>query len=79
MKEGTRKKIRSRDSKVVNEFKRKVSKAFPDAEIILYGSRARGEGGELSDLDLLIILDGKVNTKIEDQIYDLGYELELNH
>ena len=79
MKEGTRKKIGSRDSKVVSEFKRKVTEAFPEAEIILYGSKARGEGGEFSDLDLLVILDGVVNTSIEDRIYDLGYELELKH
>jgi predicted nucleotidyltransferase len=79
MKQENKQKISGRDSEVVNEFKRKVTELFPDAEIIFYGSKARGEGGEFSDLDLLVILKGKVTTAIEDKICDLGYDLELKY
>jgi len=38
----------------------------PSAEIILYGSRARGEAAEGSDYDLLILSDGDATIERED-------------
>lgn len=79
MKNGGDKKISGRDSAIVREFKRRVQAVFPEAEFILFGSAARGEREEFSDIDLLVILDREVNTKLKEQIYDLGYDLELEH
>lgn len=38
----------------------------PSAEVILYGSRARGDEEPESDYDLLILTDGEVTLKRED-------------
>ena len=38
----------------------------PSVEIILYGSRARGDAGEESDYDLLILSDGDATIERED-------------
>ena len=46
------------------------------AEVILYGS-ARGEAGPESDYDLLVLLDGPVDWRLEDQIRQRLYGLEL--
>ena len=46
-------------------------------EIILYGSVARGEETNESDLDLLVLIDGPVDFALEDQIIDAIYPIEL--
>ena len=38
------------------ELKEKIKEKYPDAEIILYGSKARGDCDENSDIDLMIII-----------------------
>jgi predicted nucleotidyltransferase len=51
---------------------------YPDSEIYLYGSRARGDSKNLSDWDLLILLNAKnISFEIETKLMDEFYELEL--
>jgi predicted nucleotidyltransferase len=51
---------------------------YPDSEIYLYGSQARGDAKKLSDWDLLILLNkSKVSFEIETKIMDEFFELEL--
>jgi predicted nucleotidyltransferase len=40
---------------LIAEAARRLAAAAPDAEIILFGSHARGEADEHSDLDFLVI------------------------
>lgn len=47
----------------------------PSAEIILYGSRARGDYDEESDWDFLIIVEGEVATARQEAIWRRLYEL----
>ena len=49
----------------------------PGAEVILYGSRARGNARTDSDYDLLVLVDGEVDWRLEDQIRQRLYPLEL--
>ena len=53
--------------KLLQLIKRKVLEINPNAQILLYGSRARGTEHNESDWDLLILLD---KDKIEDSDYD---------
>jgi predicted nucleotidyltransferase len=43
------------DETLIEEASRRLSEAAPRADIILFGSRARGEARPDSDLDLLVI------------------------
>ncbi len=65
------------DNPVLNKCKSAVRKVLPDADIILFGSRARGDAGEHSDYDLLIIVDQKVDIKLNEKIMDQIYPIEL--
>jgi predicted nucleotidyltransferase len=56
-----------------------VNRTAPDAELYLYGSRARHDAKEISDWDLLILLNTKkisfsFETRFMDEFYDLEVE-----
>jgi predicted nucleotidyltransferase len=43
------------DEEVIGEAARRLREAAPGAQVILFGSSARGEGGRHSDLDFLVV------------------------
>lgn len=49
----------------------------PNAEVILYGSVARGEEMAESDIDLLVLVPQEATYKLERAIRDQIYEIEL--
>ncbi len=68
----------SKKEKLLLERCKKVIKNVDhSAEIILYGSRARGEAYNDSDYDLLILVDGEVSLDREDFICGQLYPIEL--
>ncbi len=64
-----------------NELLKRVKTAVhalaPTAEIILYGSRARGAARADSDWDFLILLPSPRDKMLEMQIKDCLYDVEL--
>ena len=54
-----------------------ISSIDPKAEVILYGSRARGDERNDSDWDILILTDYSVNLQTERKFRDKLYDLEL--
>ena len=65
--------------KLLNEIKRRVQQIAPNAEVYLYGSRARGEESVHSDWDVLILVEqDTIDYAFEKQItyplYDLEFE-----
>lgn len=67
----------SSNADLLNRCKQIVLEIIPDAEIILYGSRARGDADEDSDFDLLIFVKDPVHWKTERILGDRLYSLEL--
>lgn len=63
--------------KLLDHIKKNVHDIEPNAEIILYGSRARHEAGSESDWDLLILVDGDVDHERVRRVRHHLYELEL--
>jgi predicted nucleotidyltransferase len=55
-----------------------VREVEPDAQITLYGSRARGAAAPESDWDLLVLLDGPVDpgraAAVRYRLYELEWE-----
>lgn len=56
--------------------KQVVHAVEPEADILLYGSRARGDAQAESDWDFLILLDGSVDDTRTDRVRHQLYELE---
>ncbi|MGD1969333.1 MAG: nucleotidyltransferase domain-containing protein [Desulfobacterales bacterium] len=61
---------------LMQKVKEAVLEMETNAEILLYGSRARGDSIEQSDWDFLILLDGNVDDHRTDKIRHRLYELE---
>ena len=64
---------------IVSEFKKKVSEKFGKVEVILFGSQARADAVEESDIDIVVILNEDVDIKVKEAIYDIAYEFALEH
>ncbi len=71
--------LKDNENAALQELKRRLLGRFPDAELIIYGSKARGDYDKDSDIDLLILVDKQVNTALEDEIINLAYDVELLH
>ena len=65
---------------LLERVKRAIREVEPEAEIILYGSRARNDSGEQSDWDFLILLDGPVDddriNKIRHRLYEIEWQYD---
>lgn len=70
------------DEALIKEATNRLTAAAPDAKVILFGSRARGEGRSDSDLDLLVI-EPKLKSRrtefvrLREALGDLGVPVDL--
>lgn len=62
---------------IVQLIRKNISTIDPKAEVILYGSRARGDSKPDSDWDILILTDYPVDLNKERTFRDNLYDLEL--
>ncbi|HNS21430.1 MAG TPA: nucleotidyltransferase domain-containing protein [Sedimentisphaerales bacterium] len=61
---------------LLKQVKESVLEIEPTAELILYGSRARGDSRTGSDWDFLVLVEGPVDDKRVDAIRHRVYEIE---
>jgi predicted nucleotidyltransferase len=59
------------------EIKDAVHRIDPNAEVYLYGSRARGDAGRHSDWDILLLLS-REDKDLEHAVVDAIYDLEID-
>ena len=72
--------LASQEKKIVAEYISLVRKRFTDkvSEIVLFGSKARGDSNEESDIDLLIVIDTE-NRKIKRDILGLCWDVMFDN
>jgi len=71
-----------RISEILKEFREEIENLYGKRlkSIILYGSWARGDATEESDIDVLIVLEGEVIPGKEiDRMIDIITEINLKH
>lgn len=64
--------------KVLKELKKNIADKYELHEMRVFGSTARGDRRTDSDIDVFVQLP-KVNRQIEEKLFDIAYELELNY
>jgi len=67
------------EKEILIKVKQVVKELEPLAEIVLYGSRARGDVHEESDWDLLILIPKNVDFKEEQRFRHKLFDLELEY
>ncbi|MCD6296573.1 MAG: nucleotidyltransferase domain-containing protein, partial [Deltaproteobacteria bacterium] len=61
---------------LIEQIRQAVHEVEPDSEIILFGSRSRGDALSESDWDFLILVDGPLSDERTDRIRHRLYEIE---
>ncbi|MFO7860178.1 MAG: nucleotidyltransferase domain-containing protein [Desulfosalsimonas sp.] len=61
---------------LLEKIRHAVSEVEPGAEIILYGSRSRGDAVSESDWDFVVLVDGPLSDARTDRIRHRLYEIE---
>lgn len=50
-----------------------------DIELYLFGSIARNDYEPDSDIDILVLFPGEVDTRLMEEVFDVAYDVELEH
>ena len=78
--------MQEKPTAIINMIRDTIREAEPTAQIILYGSRARGDAHEGSDWDVLAIIDkprlsvkerGNIQYPVWDKGLDMGEEINV--
>jgi predicted nucleotidyltransferase len=63
-----------RDREILNRLKSLLQKRVNLHQLILFGSRARGDADPDSDMDVLVILDEPRTPEVRDAVSDCAWE-----
>ncbi len=70
--------MNSKEKHIIGLIKSKIHEKDPDADIILFGSHARGTANDNSDWDILILLNASnVSRKTEQEYRHELFDVEL--
>ena len=70
--------MNAKDYKVAKELKEQLSDVTSFVDIIVFGSRARGDQDEYSDLDISIIVPS-LNTELKERIYEIVWQVGFDN
>lgn len=62
------------EKRILSRLKRRLQKRLALHQLILFGSRARGDSDPASDMDVLVVVEGAVGEDIRDYISDCAWE-----
>lgn len=69
--------MNKRNANITERIQNEIKSIDPTAQVILFGSRARGDARNDSDWDILILIQNKVTTEIESAFRYKLFDLEL--
>ncbi len=71
--------IKGNEQKAIQLASETLREKFPVQKVILFGSKARGDDDEESDIDLLLLTDRPVSWEERKAISDSLYDIEMSH
>ncbi len=66
--------MNKRDLTIARELKKRLAEVVDLVNLIVFGSRARGDADEYSDMDISIEV-GSVDRRVQDKIADIAWEV----
>ena len=63
---------------ITTQFRQTIEQKYTILDMKLFGSSARGDYSKSSDIDIMVRLP-IVNRNIEEELFDIAYDLELEH
>jgi len=71
--------LKGYEKEAIREATKMLKEKFPVKEIILFGSKARGESDEESDIDLLLVTKGSIHWRDRQAIIHALFDLGMKH
>ncbi|MBW2066481.1 MAG: nucleotidyltransferase domain-containing protein, partial [Deltaproteobacteria bacterium] len=71
--------LRDNEKKAIREATRILKERFPVRDVILFGSKARGDSSDESDIDLLLLTSKPVHWRERHAIIDALFDVEMKH
>lgn len=71
--------IKDNEKKAVLEASAMLREAFPVKEVVLFGSKARGDDDDESDIDLLVLTSQPVSWNERKAINNALYEIQMKY
>ena len=69
--------MKQEDNNIARRIKLSIKAIDPKVQVIIFGSRARGDAKEESDWDILILTEYPVSTEIERSFRNNLFDLEI--
>ena len=67
------------DGKTIDDTAQRIAREFAPEKIILFGSYARGDFHDESDIDIMPVINGtSMNDLMRDELFDITYPYMLN-
>jgi predicted nucleotidyltransferase len=70
--------VEQKDYEIAKELKEKLSEIVPLIDFRVFGSRARGDKDEYSDMDVFLEIES-LNKEVKNKIFDIIWEVGFKH
>jgi predicted nucleotidyltransferase len=67
-----------KDKKAIEAASRLLKERFPVAQVVLFGSKARGDDDSESDIDLLVLTTRELSWQERDDVTDALFDIEMD-
>lgn len=71
--------MKNSDKQILEKFKSLLLQKLDVHQVILFGSRARGDSTEYSDVDVLVVLNSETNESDLEFVSNCGWEVGFEH
>lgn len=71
--------LQTNERHAITEAVRLLKQQFPVEQVILFGSKARGDSDEYSDIDLLCLTSHRLHWKEEKGLVDLLFDIGMKY